>query len=560
MPGAPTAARLGAALVLAGLGFGSPSLLVAGLGLVGLAAVAVAWVELAPPRRLVRAPGPGAGGRGRALPAADRAPSAGRLPPPGGELTDPVLDEPLAIGPRWRRRHRRGGARCTAAAGAGSRRRGWRSATRSACASRAVDSDEPGELLVLPRIEPVVAVGGRGRRRAPALLAGSRTGPRRARSTPARSSSRSTGCAPTARAARRRGSTGRRSPAPGELFERHLVAGADAAPLVVLDADPARRAPRRSTPPSAPRPRSAATSPQAGGARCCCPATAARPRSSRTCAAGRRCTPGWRWSSPSRTAPALCRRCASRAVFWVTARANPALPAALRAGSGARYLVGPSAADAGCRRSWSRAVRGGRPVPAAPRGRWGRRRERRRRPGGGGPGRRRAGRAPSRPQSASAPAPVAIELALFAASGGLRAWRSGRGWSSRPPPALMLALAVVCVAATGLGALAGLRPGIRRTLLALAVAAAGLCVGALVARRPARAPARARPLGRASRRDPHGIGGIEEAQLPYGGADDVDPPHASCSVPRAGRARRGGRLLARRRRGAPSRWSRSRSC
>ena len=41
---------LGAALTLAGLGFGSPSLLVAGLGLLGLAIVAFAWVELAAPR------------------------------------------------------------------------------------------------------------------------------------------------------------------------------------------------------------------------------------------------------------------------------------------------------------------------------------------------------------------------------------------------------------------------------------------------------------------------------------------------------------------------------
>ncbi len=58
MSAAPTAGIFGAALVLAGFGFGSPSLLVCGLGLLGLAALALASVWLATPRRLVREPGP----------------------------------------------------------------------------------------------------------------------------------------------------------------------------------------------------------------------------------------------------------------------------------------------------------------------------------------------------------------------------------------------------------------------------------------------------------------------------------------------------------------------
>ena len=83
----------------------------------------------------------------------------------------------------------------------------------------------------------------------------------------------------------------------------------------------------------------------------------------------------------------------------------------------------------------------------------------------------------------------------------------------------MLSLAVVCVAATGLSALAGLRPGIRRTLLALAVAAAGLCAALVAAGLPAHL---LEPAHWGELRDEiqDGIGGIEEAQLPYDGADE----------------------------------------
>ena len=41
-----------------GLGFGLPSLIVAGFGMVGLAAIAVVWVQLSLPRTLIRLPGP----------------------------------------------------------------------------------------------------------------------------------------------------------------------------------------------------------------------------------------------------------------------------------------------------------------------------------------------------------------------------------------------------------------------------------------------------------------------------------------------------------------------
>ena len=89
---------------------------------------------------------------------------------------------------------------------------------------------------MLPRIEPVIAPGGGG---AGAGAHGGR-GDRSAAcwggaSTPRWPSSRSTACGPTARAPRRRASTGRRWRARGEMLERRLVAELDSAPLVVLD-------------------------------------------------------------------------------------------------------------------------------------------------------------------------------------------------------------------------------------------------------------------------------------------------------------------------------------
>jgi uncharacterized protein (DUF58 family) len=104
MAGAPTAALLGVALLLAGAGFDSPSLLVPGVGLVGLALAAVAWVELARPRRLVRGDAPARVVEDEPYPVRIKA-FGGRLPPPGGELIDPVLPAAVAIGPRWNATH-----------------------------------------------------------------------------------------------------------------------------------------------------------------------------------------------------------------------------------------------------------------------------------------------------------------------------------------------------------------------------------------------------------------------------------------------------------------------
>src|SRR4051812_33011633 len=101
MPGALTAVGLGVALIFAGLGFGTPSLLVPGVGLFVLGAGSFIWVELATPRRLVRGGGPTRIVEGEPFELRIDAIGA-RIPPPTAELTDAVLRKPLALGPRWR--------------------------------------------------------------------------------------------------------------------------------------------------------------------------------------------------------------------------------------------------------------------------------------------------------------------------------------------------------------------------------------------------------------------------------------------------------------------------
>ena len=102
-PRAPVTAALGAALTLAGLGFGLAAALVSGIGLLVLAIGAVVWVELAVAGgRLERERGPGRLEESEPYPlriALRRTP----LAPPGGELIDPLLDRSVPVGPRWQR-------------------------------------------------------------------------------------------------------------------------------------------------------------------------------------------------------------------------------------------------------------------------------------------------------------------------------------------------------------------------------------------------------------------------------------------------------------------------
>lgn len=334
--GVATAALFGIALILAGLGFGSPSLLVPGIGFLGLAIVAFAWVEMATPSRLVRVPGPT-----RVVedePFRLRIETRGALVPlPGAVLTDPVLADPLRLGPRWNRRLDRE-VRLQG--------RGRRPLEPSRLVvsdplglrTRTVVSDEVVELLVLPRIDPVV-VGGRGAGGV-GVVAGIEEG-----DVPGRLDARAIELEIDGLRAYREGSPASRIHWPavartGELIERRMVAGADSAPLIVLDASA----------PAGVEALDAAV--RAAGSLCWHLARAGGCAillpGDRRAAEVESELRGWpavharlAGVGPSRIPPAVARTPHAGAVFWVTARARPALPAALRNAFGRRYLVGP---------------------------------------------------------------------------------------------------------------------------------------------------------------------------------------------------------------------------
>src|SRR5918994_4171711 len=102
-PRPPAPAALGVVFLATGLGFGLTAALVCGLGLLGLVAGAVSWVELATRGgRLERERGPGRVDERDPYPLRLRLRGT-LVPPPGGELRDPLLERPLLVGPRWRR-------------------------------------------------------------------------------------------------------------------------------------------------------------------------------------------------------------------------------------------------------------------------------------------------------------------------------------------------------------------------------------------------------------------------------------------------------------------------
>jgi uncharacterized protein (DUF58 family) len=147
------AALLGGLLSAAASGFDEPSLYVPGLALLLLGVGSWLWVGMAAQGAgIARIPGPPT--IEEELPYPVRlAVKKGLVPPPGGELDEPLLDEPLRltrstprrirVDVRFARRGRRGleGARLTIRDPLG-------------LASRTFYSD-PAEVLVLPRIEPL---------------------------------------------------------------------------------------------------------------------------------------------------------------------------------------------------------------------------------------------------------------------------------------------------------------------------------------------------------------------------------------------------------------------
>ena len=241
-PRAPATAKLGAVFLFAGLGFDLVAALVCGVALLTLAGGAVAWVGLSTRRgRLELLPGPAR------IQETDPYPLRLRLrgtllPPIGGELTHPLLDRSIPVGPRWSRRL----DRHVWLKGPGRRPVGTaRLIVRDPLGlwERQLESERIEELVVLPRIDPVRWAG---------------EGPW-ARGRSAGSGSASDASAPRGGLAQfevdglrpyRDGSPASRIHWPavartGQMIERRLVAGGEPRPLVVFDPrgerDPSQR-------------------------------------------------------------------------------------------------------------------------------------------------------------------------------------------------------------------------------------------------------------------------------------------------------------------------------
>src|SRR5215216_4496638 len=154
-------ALLGAALCLAGGTFDTASLYVPGVALVLLAVGSVAWVLLAARGATVhRLPGPHTVVEDEPYPLRVEVKS-GLLPPPGGELLEPLLGWPVPIAGRWSRRLR---------INVRFSRRGRRVLEPELLVirdplglySRELRGEEHDEVLVLPRVEAVTAPGSGG--------------------------------------------------------------------------------------------------------------------------------------------------------------------------------------------------------------------------------------------------------------------------------------------------------------------------------------------------------------------------------------------------------------
>jgi uncharacterized protein (DUF58 family) len=233
---APETAALGAPLALVGLGLGLESVLLPGVALLLLAAVAYGRVELASRRgRLEREPLPRRITEDESLFLRIRLRGT-LLRPPGGELSDPLLARPHPVGQQWPREL----LRVVHLRGAGRRRIApSRIVIRDSIGlwSRELSSAETEEIVVLPRVEPVRALGANGS------------------SFAARDGTDADGGGSPAAAVAQREVDGLRpyrqgSPASrihwpsvarsGEMLERRMVGGGGSRPLVVLDPrDPA---------------------------------------------------------------------------------------------------------------------------------------------------------------------------------------------------------------------------------------------------------------------------------------------------------------------------------
>jgi uncharacterized protein (DUF58 family) len=218
------AVLLGAAMLAGGLAFGSPSLFVPAVALLALGLGAAVWVNLAAAGAgLERRPGPPTAEEGRPWPLVLEV-RRGLLPPPGGELVEPILGHPLSL--------RRAARRIRVDVNFDRRGRRTLEAARATIrdplglAERRLETDTE-EVLVLPRVEALVAPPGGG---------AGRFGVRAARPLAEAAELEIDGLRPY-----RPGASASRIHWPavarrGEMVERRLIADADARPLIVLDA------------------------------------------------------------------------------------------------------------------------------------------------------------------------------------------------------------------------------------------------------------------------------------------------------------------------------------
>lgn len=327
------AVALGLGLVLAGGAFDVAAFHVPGVALLALGVVAAAWVWLAASTaRVERRTGPRLIEEGVPFPV--RVTFRAGAPPPGGELRDPLLGEPvrlafarelaLAAEARFERRGRRRIPAGTAVV-----------ADPLGLAVRRLAIGEPAEVIVLPRVSRVVALdgGGRGERfgelGVPLRSAASEIEPEGVRAHIPGSPASRIHWPSVARA--------------GELLERNLIGADETRPIVVCDA----RAPAgEEALDMAVRATASLVVRLAREGGC----ALLLPGDRRPVEIG----PDLRaWPAehirlallgPAEEPPASARLQQAGTVFWVRAAAGPGVPAGLaRVGASVRWLIGPPA-------------------------------------------------------------------------------------------------------------------------------------------------------------------------------------------------------------------------
>lgn len=321
---------LGAGMTATAAAFGSPSLYVPGIALMLLAVVATIWVTAAARgASLERRIGPATVEEEQAWPVEVTA-GTGPVPAPGGELVEPLVRGSLPIAGRSSRRMRvsvtfeRRGSRLLEPA---------RLVVRDPLGllERRIEAGVGHEVLVLPRIEPVIAAGGGA-----GAAAESATGARPAEVAAEIEMESLRPYREGAPASRIHWPTVARV---GTLMERRLLADSDSQPLVVVDpTQPADEA---------------ALDKAVRAAASLCVHLARRGSCSVLLPGDRRAVElgsdlgGWpalharlALVEPVAGAPAARLEGRRGPVFWVTARAG--LPRALERIHAERYLVSPS--------------------------------------------------------------------------------------------------------------------------------------------------------------------------------------------------------------------------